>query len=50
MPIFRSTVKQKMMVYEFGIPLRILEKLSADQVIEPGKVVKVGFEWGGILK
>ena len=49
-PIFRSKEKQKMMVYEFRMPLRILEKLSADQVIEPGKVVKVGFEWGGMTK
>lgn len=49
-PIFRSKEKQKMMVYEFRMPLRILEKLSGDQVIEPGKVVKVGFEWGGLTK
>ncbi len=49
-PVFRSKEKQKVMVYEFSLPLRILEKLSADQVIEPGKVVKVGFEWGGMTK
>lgn len=49
-PIFRSKEKQKMMVYEFRMPLRILEKLSGDQVIETGKVVKVGFEWGGMTK
>lgn len=49
-PVFRSKEKQKVMVYEFRMPLRILEKLSADQVIESGKVVKVGFEWGGMTK
>ena len=48
MPIFRSQPKQKMMVYEFVMPLRILEKLSAKHRMEPGKTVKVGFEWGGL--
>ncbi len=50
MPIFRSQPKQKMMVYEFVMPLRILEKLSAKQRMEPGKTVKVGFEWGGLTE
>lgn len=49
-PIFRSKEEQKMMVYEFRMPLKIFERLSADQGIEPGKVVKVGFEWGGLTK
>lgn len=49
-PVFRSKEKQKMMVYEFRMPLRIFEKLSADQVIEPGKILKVGFQWGGMTQ
>jgi len=48
MPVFKSQPKQKMMVYEFVMPLRILEKLSAKHKIEPGKTVKIGFEWGGL--
>ncbi len=49
-PLFRAQAKQKMMVYEFVMPLRILEKLSAKQRMEPGKTVKVGFEWGGLTE
>lgn len=49
-PVFRSQPKQKMMVYEFMMPLRILEKLSAKHKMEPGKAVKVGFEWGGLTE
>lgn len=50
MPIFKSQPKQKMMVYEFVMPLRILEKLSAKHKMEPGKTVKIGFEWGGLTE
>lgn len=50
MPIFKSQPKQNMMVYEFVMPLRILEKLSAKHKMEPGKTVKVGFEWGGLTE
>ena len=50
MPVFKSQPKQKMMVYEFVMPLRILEKLSAKHKMEPGKTVKVGFEWGGLTE
>jgi len=49
-PIFKSQPKQKMMVYEFVMPLRILEKLSAKHKMEPGKTVKIGFEWGGLTE
>lgn len=49
-PVFKSKQKQSMRIYEFQIPLRILEKLSSDQRIEPGKTVKVGFEWGGLTE
>jgi hypothetical protein len=50
MPVYKSQPKQKMMVYEFVMPLRILEKLSAKHKMEPGKTVKVGFEWGGLTE
>ncbi len=49
-PLFKAQTKQKMMVYEFVMPLRILEKLSAKHKMEPGKTVKVGFEWGGLTE
>jgi len=49
-PSFRLKEKKKMMVYELMMPLRVLEKLSADQRMEPGKTVKVGFEWGGLTE
>ena len=49
-PLFRAQAKQKMMIYEFVMSLRILEKLSAKHKMEPGKTVKVGFEWGGLTE
>ncbi len=49
-PLFRAKAKQKMMVYEFVMSLRILEKLSAKHKMEPGKTVKIGFEWGGLTE
>jgi len=49
-PLFRAQAKQKMMVYELVMSLRILEKLSAEHKMEPGKTVKVGFEWGGLTE
>ena len=50
MPVFKSQPKQKMMVYEFVMPLKILENLSAKDKMEPGKTVKIGFEWGGLTE
>jgi len=49
-PLFRAQAKQKLMVYELVMSLRILEKLSAKHKMEPGKTVKVGFEWGGLTE
>lgn len=49
-PIFRSKEKQKMMAYEFRVPLKILNNLSPNQRLSPGKMVKIGFEWGGMTK
>jgi hypothetical protein len=47
---FRTKRQGKMQGYEFQIPLRILEKLSAEHAMAPGKMVKIGFEWGGLTK
>ncbi len=49
-PLFGVQAKQKMIVYELVMSLRILEKLSAKHKMEPGKTVKVGFEWGGLTE
>jgi hypothetical protein len=49
-PVYKSQPKQKMMVYEFVMPLKILEKVSAKDKMEPGKTVKIGFEWGGLTE
>lgn len=49
-PLFKSKQKQSMSIYEFRVSLIILEKLSSDQKMEPGKMVKVGFEWGGLTE
>lgn len=40
--VFRTGVKQKVMVYEFAVPLSMFPEL------EPAKILKVGFEWGGM--
>lgn len=50
MPVFKLQPKQKMTVYEFVMPLGILEMLSAKHKMEPGKMVKIGFEWGGLTE
>lgn len=49
-PGFRSKPQKEGIVQEFKVPLKVLEQLSADQVLEPGKTLKVGFEWGGLTK
>jgi len=49
-PGFRSKPQKEGIVHEFKVPLKVLEQLSADQVLELGKTLKVGFEWGGLTK
>jgi len=48
--IFRSGRQEKMMVYEFAIPLKRVTEQAAGIGTEPGKTIKVGFEWGGTTK
>lgn len=51
-PSFKSMHEKKknMMIYEFRIPLKKAEDQPAGIGTEPGKVLKVGFEWGGMTK
>ena len=49
-PVFREKRQKQLSYYEFRIPLNTLEKISESQKIEPGNVVKVGFEWGGMTQ
>jgi hypothetical protein len=46
--IFRSESTKEMAVYEFAIPLKRVSRSAPGIDTEPGKVIKVGFEWGGM--
>jgi len=46
--MFRSMRQEKMVMYEFAVPLRRITELAHGVGTEPGKTVKVGFEWGGL--
>ena len=48
--IFASGRQEKMMVYEFAIPLKRVTEQAPGIGTEPGKTIKVGFEWGGTTK
>ncbi len=45
---FRVMKQQKLLVFEFAIPLKRMIEQTSGVEIEPGKRVKVGFEWGGM--
>ncbi len=47
---FRMKEQQGMVVYEFSIPLEMASEIDQGIGIEPGKSIKVGFEWGGMTK
>lgn len=47
---FRMMEQQGMVVYEFSIPLEMVSEIDQGVGIEPGKSMKVGFEWGGMTK
>jgi hypothetical protein len=47
---FRMKEQQGMVVYEFSIPLEMVPEIDKGIGIEPGKSIKVGFEWGGMTK
>ena len=48
--IFASGRQEKMMVYEFAIPLKRVTEQAPGIGTEPGKTIKVGFEWGGTTR
>lgn len=48
--VFRSMKQEKMIVYEFAIPLKRMTEKAPGIGTEPGKIIKVGFEWGGLTK
>ncbi len=48
--VFRVMKQQKSLVFEFGINLKRMMEQVPGSGIEPGKKVKVGFEWGGMTK
>jgi hypothetical protein len=50
LPGFKIGNQQNLMVYEFRIPLCSRELHPAGIGTEPGKDIKVGFEWGGMTK
>lgn len=49
-PWFRAKKQQGTIVYELSIPLERNSKAIPGIGIEPGKNIKVGFEWGGLTK
>jgi len=49
-PMFRYSMQQKTVVYEFSIPLKRLAELSAEIGANPGENIQVCFEWGGTTK
>jgi hypothetical protein len=48
--IFRAQKQKETIVYEFAIPLKRATELAPGIGTEPGKTVKVCFEWGGMTK
>lgn len=46
--VFRSANQKNEIVYEFSIPLERKTERAPGVGTEPGKMVKVGFEWGGL--
>ncbi len=48
--LFRSKNQNKMVVYEFVIPLKRPTESAPGIGIEPGKIIKIGFEWGGMTE
>ena len=50
LPGFRTGRQENMVLYEFRIPLAPREVHPAGIGTEPGKDIKIGFEWGGMTK
>jgi hypothetical protein len=50
MPVFKHNVQEKIVTYEFSVPLKRLAELSAGIGADPGRTIRVCFEWGGATK
>ncbi len=48
--LFRSLRKENTVMYEFAVPLKRMPEQVHGIGTEPGKLVKVGFEWGGLTE
>jgi len=48
--VFRVMKQQNLLVFECAIPLKRMMEQTSGLEIEPGKKVKVGFEWGGMTE
>lgn len=48
--VFRTAKQKEGTVYEFAIPLKRVAEKAPGIGTEPGKIVKIGFEWGGITE
>ena len=48
--VFKFMKQQDSLVFEFAIPLKNMMEQGSGEGIEPGKKVKVGFEWGGMTE
>lgn len=46
--LFRSMKKEKTVMYEFVVPLKRITAQAHGVGTEPGRTIKVGFEWGGL--
>lgn len=46
-PVYRSAVKQRVQCFEFRVPLSRVNEARGIGT-EPGKTIKLGFEWGGM--
>ena len=49
-PAYKSNLGKDMSVYEFRIPLKKVKAQVVGIGTEPGRTVKIGFEWGGLTK
>jgi hypothetical protein len=49
-PSYKAKRGKDMMIYEFRIPLKKGEGQPVGIGTEPGKMIKIGFEWGGLTK
>lgn len=48
--IFRSMRQEETVLYEFAVPLKKVTEQAHGIGTESGKIVKIGFEWGGLTE